>query len=290
MIQTFYRIPQLHEADAGKDSPITKLRMVREGDGKVLRELGTKTIRGKQARGFVMALHEAKPGSGFDALEVWVDPETDLPLEFGYELTTDETKRVFHITDCRWNIDLDPKLFDATPPEGYVDISPPTDENDIAGFAAALKLYADLSGGHYPGGTNLDADALHDEMLKLAGFTGPPRPEWANDKRFQQIQQAKPSLDWLARVLRNTVNTGYFGDAVRPADKDKILLWWNVAKAATENPFRVFYGDLRTEILPLAQWAKLVLPEAALPHLNEEDQTATKKAVRVQATPRAQQP
>jgi outer membrane lipoprotein-sorting protein len=267
MIKTFNRIPALREVDAGKDSPITKLRMVREGDGKVLRELGTKTIRGKNARGFVMALHAAKPGSGFDALEVWVDPETDLPLEFGYELSTGELKRVFRITDCRWNIDLDPKLFDATPPAGYVDISPPTDEKDIAGIAAALKLYADLSGGRYPGGTNLDAGAVHDEMLKLAGFTGPARPEWTNDKRFQQIRQAKPSLDWLARLLRNTTNTGYFGDAVRPEDKEKALLWWNVARSATENPFRVFYGDLRTEILPVAKWAELVSPDVAGPHL-----------------------
>jgi hypothetical protein len=290
MIKTFYRIPEVHGDDAGPDSPITKLRMVREGDGKVLCELGTTTIRGKNARGFVMALHEAKPGSGFDALEVWVDPETDLPLEFGYELKTDESKRVFHITDCRWNIELDPKWFDATPPEGYVDISPPTDEKDIAAISAALKLYADLSGGRYPRGTNLDADAVHDEMLKLAGFRGPTRPEWTNDKRFEAIQHAKPSLDWLARLLRNTVNTGYYGESVRPADNDKILLWWSVAKSATESPFRVFYGDLRTEILPLAKWARLVMPDAALPHLNEEGQTATKKEVRVRSTPRADQP
>jgi hypothetical protein len=48
-----------------------------------------------------MALRDAEPQSGFDALEVWVDSETDLPLEFGFERTDDETIRVYRITDCR---------------------------------------------------------------------------------------------------------------------------------------------------------------------------------------------
>jgi hypothetical protein len=271
MVKTFRQIPPILDADAGPDSPITKLRMVREGEGEVLRDLGTKTIQGKSARGFVMALKDAKPGSGFDALEVWVDPKTDLPVEFGFERKDGGSTSLYRITDCQWEIEIDPKLFDPTAPPGYIDISPPIQEKDIAGIVAALKLYADLSGGRYPHEATFDAEAVFDEMLELAGFMGPPRPEWTGDNRFTQIQQARHSLIWVERLLRDTTNTGYYGATVRPADKDKILLWWNVATSGAENPYRVFYGDLQTEILPLARWAKLVPPEVAEGHLPEEE-------------------
>jgi RNA polymerase sigma-70 factor (ECF subfamily) len=50
MAKTYYWVPELPStsaADIGQESPITRLRMVREGTGEVLRELGTKFIDGK---------------------------------------------------------------------------------------------------------------------------------------------------------------------------------------------------------------------------------------------------
>ena len=51
MVKTYYWVPDLPSMsaeDIGNESPITKLRMVREGAGEVLRELGTRQIEGKQ--------------------------------------------------------------------------------------------------------------------------------------------------------------------------------------------------------------------------------------------------
>jgi outer membrane lipoprotein-sorting protein len=273
--KTFNRIPEVRTKEVGEFSPITRLRMVREGEGRVLRELGTKTVDGKRARGFIMALKNAKPDSGFDSLEVWVDPNTGLPLEFGYEWKGDwkgnNATAIYRITDCRWNIEIDPKLFDPTPPDGYDDITPPTDQKAIAEIVAALKLYAALSGGHYPQVATFDADTIHDEMLMLAGN---------HDKRLREVKKVTTGLEWIARVARNGVNAGYYGKTVGPTDKEKVLFWWNVAdedESITDQSYRVFYGDLRTEILPLAKWAKLVPPEVAISHLPEDQSSDPEK-------------
>lgn len=268
MEKTYFWVPDLPSMsaeDIGNESPITKLRMVREGTGRVLRELGTKQIEGKQARGYVMALEGAKPNSGFDALEVWVDPETDLPLEFGFELKRDGGTDVYRVTECKWNIDIDPTLFDTTPPKGYEDITPPSSDAAIAEVVAALQLYADLSGGHYPRVTTFNADAIRNEMLSLAKYTGQRQEDW---QKLQQIEQATVGLKRIAPVLRNTINAGYYGTAVSPQDKDKVLLWWNVVdpRDPQESSYRVFYGDLRTEILPFERWSRLVPEEASAPH------------------------
>jgi outer membrane lipoprotein-sorting protein len=274
MAKTYYWVPELPSMsaeDIGTDSPITRLRMVREGAGEVLRELGTKVIDGKQARGYVMALKDAKPESGFDSLEVWVDPATDLPLELWYEHKDDKVTQIFRITDCRWNIEIDPKLFNATPPEGYEDITPPSDDQAIAEMVAALKLYAELSGGNHPRATTFDPDAIHREMLKMAGFTGQPQKDWT---KLRQLQQTTIGLKWIALVLRNGINAGYYGADVSSQDKDKVLLWWRVVpmESTHEFSYRVFYGDLRTEVLPLDKWSKLVPEEAAQPHLPQPEE------------------
>jgi hypothetical protein len=270
MTRTFYWVPELRsmsDEEIGNESPIIRLRMVREGAGEVLRELGARTINGKPARGYVMALRGAKPGSGFDALEVWIDPTTDLPLEFGYEVTDEKTTRKFRITDCRWNIDVDAKWFDTTPPEGYEEITPPGDEDDIAEIVAALRLYAELSGGHFPRVTTFEAAPIQNEMLDLAGFRGPAREEWKQDERFVKIKQASTGLEWIARIVRSKYNAGYDGQSIGPQEKDKALLWWLVDAAGS---YRVIYGDLRTELLSREQWVSTVPREVAINHLPTE--------------------
>ena len=87
------------------------------------------------------------------------------------------------------------------------------------------------------------------------------------DKLLQQIQQAKAGLDWITRTLRNKHHTGYYGTEVGPNDKDEALMWWPVD---IEDSYHVIYGDLRSEILPLAEWAKLVPSDVADSHMPVE--------------------
>jgi hypothetical protein len=274
----FYRVPPLHADDIANSKPLLWLRAVREKAGRLVEDLGARQIGGRNARGYVMTFDGAEPFDNFGPVEVWIDPQTDLPMEFSFEFDHANAEEGFperfSVTDIQWNADLGPKLFDTSAPAGFLDVTMPTDENTIAEVIDALGLFADLSGGRYPHvekldhrqfATRFDADACYREMLDLAGFAGPERDEWASDLKYQRIQQSRAGLDTLERILQSYRWLIGYDSSIGPRDKDKVLLWWNVP---TENPhdddqYRVFYGDLRTEIVPEKTWVQFVPPEIA---------------------------
>jgi hypothetical protein len=278
----FWGLP-IPAGDLPVDNTIAKLRAVQQGQGKIVRELGTKRIDSREARGYVLSFDDAVPFRGDGPVEVWVDPQTDLPIELTYKGTAEESEGKYideyDLTDIRWNIDFPPDQFSTISPAGLIDTTPPSDEKDIAEITAALKLYAKLSGGHYPPIHTLDPGAkcdptesadpqnifdgqlVRDEMLKLAGFTGPPQPNWTQDPKYRQIEAATPGLDWLTRMLLNRFRAGFFGNEVGPQDKDKVLLWWAISE---NRKYRVFYGNLCSETLPESKFKQLV-PTAVLP-------------------------
>jgi hypothetical protein len=279
----YFWAPPVPAGDLPVDNTIAKLRAVQQGQGKIVRELGTKRIDGREARGYLLAFDAAVPFHSDGPVEVWVDPQTDLPMDLSYQRTdTEEEGRYvaeYRLTDIRWNIDFPPDQFATVAPAGLTDTTPPTDEKDIDQIIAALKLYADLNGGEYPQIRTLDPGAksdptkqadprtmfdgqlIHDKMLQLAGFTGPPQPAWSQDSSYQRIEAASGGFGWLSRVLLNRFRAGFDGSELGPQEKDKVLLWWTLGG---DRGYRVFYGDLRTEIVTEAQWAKLV-PTAVMP-------------------------
>jgi outer membrane lipoprotein-sorting protein len=262
----YVRRPPVPADDVPSNSPIAKLMAIHDQSGEVLRELGTKEIGGKQSRGYVVTFKDAAPFRGCSEVEVWVDADTDLPLEFSWKQENEGVMNEFHITDCRWNIELDPQLFATTAPAGLVDATPPSRAEDIDQIKTALSLYRRLSDGQYPRVKEFDAVAIRDEMLKLGGFAGVPRDNWNNDPTYREIQKAQVGLNWLARVLRNKSGSGYYGETVGPRDADKVLFW---CQADVADHFRVLYGDLRTVVLPVADWAKLVPADDAAAYLPE---------------------
>jgi outer membrane lipoprotein-sorting protein len=258
----YCRIPS--EPIGSPTYPWDLLRMIRENAGEIIRELDNKEVQGKMARGYVVLLkdwHDKNPDNQVhDPVEVWVDPETNLPLEFGYE-GKDDSEHMLRATNFRWNIPLDPHLFEPVPPEGYADITPPRGDEELHAITAALALYADVSGGHYPRQKKFDAAPIQAEMLQLAGFAGEPQPAWEQDEKFRKIQQARKGLDWIARILRNRYHAFYGGREIGPTDKYKLLLWWRVGGPDLTR-YCVVYGDLRTERLTEAQAEKLGLSDA----------------------------
>lgn len=254
--KTYIRLP--YDPTGSKTYAWDILRMIREGSYDVQRDLGTKRIGDATAHGYVLVLKNPRAETTVrDPVELWVDAGTDLPLEFSYRGKNAGSTYADRATDFRWNIAIGPKLFDDTPPPGFTDITPPTSERDFANIADALRLYSRLSGGHYPRTKSWKAAAIAEEMKKMAGFSGPPQPAWKTDKTYRQIEQAAAGLDWIERILRIRFLAGYRGAEVGPADKDKILLWW----MASTDHYRVFYGDLRTDVLSEAEWKKLVPQE-----------------------------
>jgi outer membrane lipoprotein-sorting protein len=243
--KTILNVPEF-DGRFGEFSPAATLRKVQEKAGAIVRDLGSKRISGKQATGFVMKLRDVPEGSGYDALEVWIDSKTDLPIEFSFELQKDNLSSSFRLYDCQWNIDFDKQLFEPTPPEGYTDTTTPQNEGEIEQLLEALRLYAELSEGHYPQVSQLDSKELKNEMLKLAGFTGPPQQAWLDDANYQRIEKAEPGLDWLRRITRDPHRVGYYGKTVTKQHKEKVLLWWG---PVPQHSYQVVYGDLRTELV-----------------------------------------
>ena len=204
VLKTYTREPKLRAADTGSGSltyPMSLLRIIREESGKIVRDLGTKQIGGERAHGYLMDY----PKTGWHNVEVWLDTETDLPLEVRDEAKDETTTSVMRWTDFRWNIVLDPKLFDTAPPEGYADITPPDDVKTLAEITAALRLYADLSSGKYPAidtyqvDAKFDANAIYAEMLKMGGFNGPSQPQWSGNQKYQEIQRE----EWIGLDCQN---------------------------------------------------------------------------------------
>jgi hypothetical protein len=265
--KTFFRTRVMESDDFPDYSPVNWVQRMSKGNVKVVSDLGTKQLHGKTAHGYVVSLGNPDPTSGQNAIEVWLDPATDLPIEFRYEdkgktETIDAWTNVTRVYNCRWNIALNDTVFEMNEPASYENGSFPTETKEIEQIVEALRLYAQLSGGHYPQMTKFDGDLIHNEMLRLAGDAPPPQADFNRDAFLQKVQQAKPGLDWTTRILRNEHHSGYYGTEVGPNDLQKLLMWW----PDHIGDYRVIYGDLRTEALPYAEWSKLVPPEVAESH------------------------
>ena len=92
--------------------------------GRADRELGIKEINGKKARGF--QFDDARKllphnSSADETLDIWLDIESNLPLRLQSERKQKDNSTLM---DIQWNLDFEPKLFDATPPAGYTDRAP----------------------------------------------------------------------------------------------------------------------------------------------------------------------
>ena len=201
----------------------------------------------------MIALEGARDGREIEPQEVWVDAETDLPVEFGSEVDKDGTKSVTRFTDFRWNIELDPKLFDATPPADCIDVTPPRGEAIVGQIVDAFRLYEQLCGKYPPIDTRteaFDAEAIRGEMVQQAGFDEPADSSRKDDPKYREVKDAANAFREVARVVRNYYHAGYDGLHAGPADKERILLWW---RRAEPDGFRVFYGDLRTAIISDAE-------------------------------------
>jgi outer membrane lipoprotein-sorting protein len=241
--KTYRRVP----ARRGHMSPLMYFEGLGKFSGQADRELGSKTIDGRKVQGFLIDTKKIDPDAYSAKLELWLDAETSLPAEMRIEMNNANPPMSLLIKDFKWNSELDPKLFDTTPPEGYADATPkpPSPSEQVERIAGALKLYAELSGGHYPRGKMVYGDVTKDEMLKLAGIGNPPTEDNLRSKNYEKILNATLGLATLAVILRDNADAAYYGRTVGPNDKDKVLLRWKL----DDGQYHVVYGDLRGETI-----------------------------------------
>jgi hypothetical protein len=267
--KTFYYRPlNKREVEEVKSFSPDKLANYR---GEADRELGTKKINGKQARGFVIGtkkINPARPSPGL--LEIWLDSETNLPVLIRYEVKTETQSMTGESSDFQWNIDLDPKLFDATPPAGYTDVTPkpPTSDEKVHLIIESLQTYAEASGGRYPQELHFDFHTRAN-MIKLLGG-GDILPKSTADaqavarraiKAFERIPEAKrgralrafQGFTQIGEIQDYNSDAAYYGKTIGPKDKDKVLFRWKL----DDGRYEVIFGDLRSETVTAERLHKL---------------------------------
>jgi outer membrane lipoprotein-sorting protein len=244
-LKKFVRQP----ARLGQVSDLMALDKLSTFSGHADRDLGVKEIGGRKAKGFEIQARKIDPDTYSGPMQIWIDAETNLPCLVTYEIKGAPDPGKIRMTDFRWNQELDPKLFDPTPPGGFEEVArkaSPLDEQ-VRKITESMKLYAKYSGGHYPRVKMLYGDVTRDEFAKLCGAPFPPRTkdDYA-DPRVAMVHEATWGFSYINVILRENPDAAYHGKTVGPDDKDKVLLRWKLE----DGTYEVIYGDLRSEAVP----------------------------------------
>ncbi len=235
------------------ESPLMMLDELSKFSGQADRKLGTKEIDGKTAWGFEIDGKKIDSDAYPGPVEIWLDTESNLPVFVRYEMKSPVMPKpmIMQMEDFQWNIDLPPKLFQAEAPEGYVEeqkskVEYPGPEKVLEGITYALRVYAELCGGHYPHITRTFAEPVRDEMYKAAGISYPGTAEqMLHNKQYRKVLDAEQGFAVFNRVLQANPDAAYYGKTVGPNNKDKVLLRWKL----DDGKYQVIFGDLRSEIV-----------------------------------------
>jgi len=231
--------------------------------GKADRELGTKEVNGKKARGFQIEMEKmtagdrgprknpaVAPGTKKTVAgdsprtrlaEIWLDPDSNLPVLVRYTgmklmLASSAEQEV---RDIQWNIDLDPKLFDTTPPKGYTDVTPKlTLDEQVRQITEALKIWAEANAGHYP---RSSGGPVYDEFCKIFSVAS-WRTAGVTKEKSAKAKKAIAGIDLILHIRAYSPEFAYNGK-IGPKDKDKVLLRWRL----DDGRYEVILGDLRAE-------------------------------------------
>jgi hypothetical protein len=236
-------------ARLGQISPLMMIDKLSTFSGHADRELGTRQIEGKTAKGFEIQARKIDPDVYSGLMEIWIDTESNLPLLVQYEIKGTGSPATVRMTNFRWNVEMDPKLFDPTPPEGFAETerkAAPVDEQ-VRKITDSLRLFAKYSGGHYPRVKMVYGDVTRDELIKLSGAPYPPRTnEDLNNPKLSMVYEATWGFSHMNAILRDNADAAYYGKSVGPDNKDKVLMRWKL----DDGTYEVIYGDLRSEAVP----------------------------------------
>jgi outer membrane lipoprotein-sorting protein len=243
-------------AEQGPPMPLMMIDKLGEYRGQAEKDLGAKEMGDAKVQGFVVDSQKIDPDSSADSkVEIWTDTQSNLPVQIIFTMKmAEDAKCTMRMENIQWNIDLDPQLFSTTPPEGYVEASipqPESPERQLQHIIDALRIYAELTGDHYPRVKRIYGDQIMFEVRKMIGADTIPSQEQMRDEKvrkefmekYMKAQKASFGMGIMTRILRDNPDAAYYGKTVTPKDKDKVLLRWKL----DDGKYEVIFGDLRAE-------------------------------------------
>jgi len=201
-------------------------------------ELGSRRIDGRRAVGIRVTdgrfLAERMERA---ELELWVDPDTKLPIRFDVRGEIEGGSRTKHVRfyDFRWNEPLPDDEFNPEIPRGFrlidgIDLAV-DEEHCIDG----LRIFADVV-GRYP-------STLAYESLKSELWSSPQARRRNVGDMVVDMFRIRTASTFYGQLIKDEMSVVYFGHTVRPGDNDKVLLRWKTG----DDQYRVVYGDLHAE-------------------------------------------
>lgn len=236
------------EYSAGMFGDLSKFR------GKADPIPGYKEIRGVKAEGFTVPWPDVVgDDTHADAkIQVWLDPATTLPVRVDLLGLGPQGSPTTRLENFRWG-PQDPKLFNASIPNGYTKI--PTNDvkaDEITGYIVyGLSVFAKYNNGKYPAVTYVYGDEQGEALRKLMGM-GPEARGWLQPSKNKNAKWPNPKdgefahgsygFSWINSLQRDYPEAVYNGKTVTPQDDTKVLLRWKLEGG----DYRIIFGDLST--------------------------------------------
>lgn len=200
--------------------------------------LGRRRIDGHQAVGIRIAdARFLAQRMEHAELELWVDPDTKLPIRFDVTGDVAGGTRSKHVRfyDFRWNEPLPADEFRPHVPADFKISAGVHLQVDEQHCLAGLDLFAEVV-GRYP--SSLAYESLKVELWRSDGARRQDVGAMVLD-----MFRIRLASDFYGELVTDERQVLYFGHDVRPGEGQRILMRWQ----EPDGRYRVVYGDLRAE-------------------------------------------
>lgn len=238
-------------AQAGQQPGLMLLDQLGKYSGNADRQLGDKEINGIAAQGFEIAGKKIDSGITEGNVAIWIDKDTHLPVLVEQEMDFGEAVMKLTMHKFAWNIELDEKLFDTTPPAGYTEQERRdfTLADQTEKIVAGLRLYAEAFDGEYPRGKMVYGDVTSNALRKKMGITSKTP---LDSKELAGYRVAQHGFAHMNMILRDNADSAYFGKTVTAKEGDKLLFYWK-----TDDGYQGIFGNLEAKSLSAEELEKI---------------------------------
>jgi len=239
---------------AEKDDPRVMVRHMMSAEYK---HLGRDRINGIDVEGIECSDPKVMGGMFEDATaRLWVEIGTDFPVRIEIEgiVSGGQMEISMVMGDFQWNVDLDPALFVPDIPSDYTSQDLNLPEVNEGTAINALRLFAELTDGRYPGNLALLTlmKEITEELTKKYGIKIIEK----QDEYTSALTDILQAGTFYAQLDREDKEAVYYGDSVTTENPEAVLLRWKVS----DGYYRVIFGDLSALDVTAEELAELETP------------------------------